>query len=195
MPISNEKMRQAFAGLMARTGRPIERLARTSDRRGPTVEVYRLPSGQTLRLRTNNKPALMARAASGAADARLPFETEDFVGIAFPAERPNLVVGYLVPTEIVVQAMHDNQREWLANGDHGHDNETRVLRFDGDARSLGNGYANRWSEYRLGEIELDASPPPPGRSTTLHQEIADARRKIAAACGRPESAVRIAIDF
>ena len=56
MPISNEKMRQAFAGLMARTGRPIERLARTSDRRGPTVEVFD-SSGQTLRLRTNNKPA------------------------------------------------------------------------------------------------------------------------------------------
>jgi hypothetical protein len=141
---------------MAQTGRPIERVARPADRRGPAVEVYRLPNGQTLRLRTNNKPALMAKTDSGAVEARLPFETEDYVGIAFPAERPNFVVGYLVPAEVVVRAMRDNHREWLASDDeHSDDNQTRVLRFDGDARSLGHGYASRWSEFHLGEIELN----------------------------------------
>lgn len=46
----------------------------------------------------------------------------------------------------------------------------------------------------VGQVELDAAPTV-GHSTTLDQEIADARRKIAAAARRPESAVRISIDY
>ena len=43
-----------------------------------------------------------------------------------------------------------NMRSGLTN------NLTRILRFDGDTRSLYRGYASRWSEYCLGEIALNA---------------------------------------
>jgi hypothetical protein len=194
MSIPNEKLRQAFIGLMARKGRSIERVIGPPSR-GPAKEVYRLPDGQTLRLRTNNKPALMARTESSALDAPLPFEGEDFVGVAFPSERAGFVLGYLVPTSVAVRAMRDGYREWLGSDNRGRgDNKTRVLRFDGDSQSLSHDYANRWSEYCLGEIEVDA-PPAAGRSTALDLEVANARRRIAAAAGKPESAVRIAIDY
>jgi hypothetical protein len=51
--------------------------------RGPAKEVYRV-DGKTFRLRTNNKPCLMAKAESSDVDAPLPFESEDLVGHCLP---------------------------------------------------------------------------------------------------------------
>jgi hypothetical protein len=45
-----------------------------------------------------------------------------------------------------------------------------------------------WSQYRL----VTAAHPAP---SNLEQVIADARRTIAAAARKPESAVRISIDY
>jgi hypothetical protein len=71
---------------------------------------------------------------------------------------------------------------------------SRVLRFDGDGSFLYNGFARRWSEYCLGEIRLDQTPVAP-RISRLDEVIARARREIAREAGKPESAVKISIDF
>jgi hypothetical protein len=48
-----------------------------------------------------------------------------------------------------------------------------------------------WAQYRVGEIEIGNQPV----ASPLDQEIADSRRRIAALAGRPESAIRISIEF
>jgi hypothetical protein len=132
-------------------------------------------------------------AADGTVDARLPFETEDFLGIAFLAERTNTVVGYLVPTAEASRAIRDSFREWLeADASHSRDNRVRTLYFDGNESRAHHGYDRKWSQYCLGEVNLDEMAPPP---SGLDEVIAQAKRAIAAAARRPETAVRITIDY
>jgi hypothetical protein len=192
--IPNVKLRQAFLGLVEQKfGEQPQRVIAGQPTRGPAKEIYRV-DGKTFRLRTNNKPCLMAKVASSDVDAPLPFEGEDLVGIAFPAERDGFVVGYLVPSTVAVKAMRDAHRKWLASEERRErsgDNQTRVLRFDGDTDLLWFGYAKRWAKYNIGEIEIDAQPV----ASALDLEIANARRRIAAVAGKPESAIRIAIDY
>jgi len=194
MSVPNVKLRQAFLDLVEQKfGQPPQRVMAGRPTRGPAKEVYRV-DGKTFRLRTNNKPCLMAKVENADADAPLPFEGEDLVGIAFPAEHNGIVVGYLVPATVAAKAMRDAHCKWLASEarrERSGDNQTRVLRFDGDTALLWFGYAKRWAKYKIGEIEIDAQPV----ASALDLEIANARRRIAAAAGKPESAIRIAIDY
>lgn len=190
MSIPNVKLRQAFLSLMDRTGQPVQRVIDDQPSRGPAKEVYRLPDGKTVRLRTNNKPALMVKVQDGTVDVPLPFEGEDFVGIAFPTGL-DVVVGYLVPTAVVTNAIRAAHRKWLADETHSPDNDTRVLRFDGNTDLLWFGYAQRWPQYQVGEIKIGERPV----ASALDLEIANSRRRIAAAAGKPESAIRISIDY
>ena len=190
--LSNVTMRQAFFNLMNQTGRPLQRVVADQPSRGPAKEIYSLPDGKTVRLRTNNMPALMVKVDDGTVDVPLPFEHEDFVGIAFPtAEQQNTVVAYLVPTAVATKAIRAMHRKWLADEAHSRNNKTRVLRFDGGTDQPWRGYAQRWAQYRIGEIEIGNQPV----ASPLDQEIANSRRRIAALAGRPESAVRISIEF
>ena len=189
--LSNISMRQAFLNLMGQTGRPLERVVADQPTRGPAKEVYRVPDGKTVRLRTNNMPALMVKVDDGTVDVPLPFENEDFVGIAFPAEQQDTVVGYLVPTAVATKAIRAMHRKWLADETRSRDNKTRVVRFDGNTDLPWRGYAQRWAQYRIGEIEIGKQPV----SSALDLEIAASRKRIAALTGRPENAIKISIEF
>lgn len=189
--LSNISMRQAFLNLMGQTGRPLERVVADQPTRGPAKEVYRVPDGKTVRLRTNNMPALMVKVDDGTVDVPLPFENEDFVGIAFPAEQQDTVVGYLVPTAVATKAIRAMHRKWLADETRSRDNKTRVVRFDGNTDLPWRGYAQRWAQYRIGEIEIGKQPV----ASALDLEIAASRKRIAALTGRPENAIKISIEF
>jgi len=52
------------------------------------------------------------------------------------------------------------------------------------------GFSEKWAQFRL-----LAAPSPNSIPLSLEQIIADARRVIAAQAGRPETAVRISIDY
>jgi hypothetical protein len=189
-------LRKAFISLMDQTGRPLLRVDERQRSRGPAKEVYALPDGKTLRLRTNNMPALMVRVEDGSVDVPLPFENEDFVGIAFPAiNKTDTVIGYLVPTAVAAEAIRTAHRKWLAaKKSRSRDNNTRVLKFSGDTDLPWLGYAKRWEEYCIGEIKI-GDHPVAAAVNALDLEIANARRRIAAVAGKPESAIRISIDF
>jgi hypothetical protein len=192
--VPNRDLRQAFLTLMDRAGKPIERCPNaTPGQRGPSPEIYRLRTGQTVRLRTNNKPAAMALAKNGAVDAHLPFEDEDFLGIAFLSGEQK-VAGYLVPSAVAAKAFREGHRLWLAaDASHSRETKTRILFFDSEAKldRPHHNYDSKWSKYCLGEIDLEEAATP----SSLDQEIAEARRRIALKAHRPESAVRISIDF
>lgn len=190
--IPSETLEQAFVTLMDRAGkRVIKDNMRSVGQLGPLPQVFQMPDGGTARLRTNNKRVVLAKVATGDIEARLPFESEDFLGIAIPAERPNAVVGYLVPSKVAARAMRDGHQEWLKDSSHSRENKHRALNFDGNEGSASYGYAKKWSEYCLGEISFDDMPA----ARALDQVIAEARRKIASSAGRPESAVMITIAY
>ena len=90
MSIPREKLHRAFVALMAREGQAIERIERpaAADRRGPKPALFALPNGKTIRLRTNNKPAVMTKAENGAVNAPMRFESEDYLGAIFPPSGP-----------------------------------------------------------------------------------------------------------
>jgi hypothetical protein len=197
MSIPTKKLEQAFLALMSLAGKPTEPLGRQPGQRGPAPKAYRLQSGQTVRLRTNNRQAVIAKVESGAWDAPMPFESEDFLGVAFPGQRPNTVVGYLVPSAVAEREFKERQRGWLdEDPSHDRDNQMRELRFDGDEGVDGYGYSRRWAEYCLGEISLDALPAPAAPTPDARaQALAEARRNLAAVFQVPEQAVRISIDY
>jgi hypothetical protein len=196
--VANTKLDRAFIALMAAAGKPVEAVARQAGQRGPAPKVFRIQSsGQTVRLRTNNQPSVMAKVASGKWNAALPWEGEDYLGVCFPlpGDRPGMVVGFLVPSAIAARDVKERQKRWLAaDRSHNRDNKTRVIHFDGDESVDGHGYAGRWVEYRLGEIHIDDLPAPAAGDVRA-RALAEARRSLAAAFDVSEQAVRISIDY
>jgi hypothetical protein len=180
-------LRQLFRDLMSQTGRPLERLQGVSGRRGPVKEIYRMPNGQTVRLRTNRKRTLMTKADGPGSDDVLNFEgQQDFIGLVIPGPRDS-VECFLVPSDVAVEALRASHREWLSSHP-GSTSDVRAIHFDGDAEIAWEGFSEKWASYRL------AAATPATRSN-LEQVIADSRRAIAAAAGKPESAVSISIAF
>jgi hypothetical protein len=193
--VPTQMLRLAFLEMMkAEKGAP--------ERISETVEVYKLPSGETFRLRTNNKPALMAKVASGDVNARLPFESEDYVGIAIPVTDDGIIECYLVPSAVAAKAMKDNHRKWLAaDNSHARDNQHRLIRFDGNPNDSGHGFAQHWHQYMIGKTSLDVLPHDDtlvslaSANSGLSEKIAACKKEIAEAAHVPVSAVSITISY
>jgi hypothetical protein len=180
-------LRKAFLQAMERAGQPLERLRGVMGRRGPVREIFRMENGKTVRVRTNNKRALISSADGPRAEDIMNFEgQQDFVGISIPGSRGS-VECYLVPSEVAVSALRSQQEQWLAVRPNS-PSDVRAIRFDGDPQLPREGFAEKWAQYRL----PTATHPAP---SNLEQLIADARRAIAAAAKKPESAVRISIEY
>jgi len=205
--VSIATLRQAFLDIMRNAGQPLERID------GPH-EIYRLPNGKTVRLRANNQPGLMAKAASGDPNARLTFEGEDYVGIAYPEHDVKAgtvkagtvgVLGYLVPSKVATKAIRAGHKHWLAtpgrnDRPHDPDNRMRVIRFDGDPARPGRGFNMHWQEYLVGFIELppdgnDAAVPLASTESAIQQKVEACKRELAALTGRPVSAISISISY
>ena len=146
--------------------------------------MYRTPSGQTVHLRTNRRRALMTVAEGFAPEDVMECEgQQDLIGIAIPG-LVGSVECFLVPTDEVVDRLRSAHRSWLA-AHPGSATDARAVRFDGDPHLAWEGFSEKWAQFRL------AGAP----SLSLEQIIADSRRTIATQAGRPESAVRISIDY
>lgn len=185
-------LRRAFLEMLRQVDRPAEHI-------GDTEEIYKLPDGKTFRLRTNNMPALMAKVANGTTEARLPFESEDFVGVAFPAiGKPDTIVCYLVPSIVAAKAIRAAHKKWLGEKKtHSRDNTHRHVRFDGRPDHPTRGYAEVWQKYLIGEIGLDVLPPEAMEinSNELTREIMFAKKHLAEVAGVPVNAVSITISY
>ena len=187
-------LRQAFLEMLRRNDRPAERI-------GETEETYKLPDGKTFRLRTNNMPALLSKVANGTVEARLPFESEDYVGVAYTAAaigHPSIIVCYLVPSDVAAKAMRANHREWLKDKSHSRNNESRLIRFDGDPRQSGRGFQEHWYRYLIGETTPDVLPHDGDAnidSTKLSRKIETCKQELAALAGVLPSAVSISISY
>jgi hypothetical protein len=194
--IDNEKLLTAGLSLMRQNGKELKKQTDSPGR----AMLYTLPNGQSVRARTCNDHILVTLAESTAPDARLNIEGTDFLLIVMPeVERtPGKVIAYLVPSSVAANAARTEHSKWLASKpDTNGRNTTFNLWFDGEPSWISEGFASRWSQYRLkGEASTESSEATsPLQSGDLRTEVEDARRRIAAAAGVSATAVKISVDF
>jgi hypothetical protein len=196
--VPNEQLLEAGLRLMAQNSNPFER----AEAKGRAM-LYRTSEGETVRVRTCNDHVLVVVAESAEPGAKLNIEGTDKVLIVMPEipRSPGPVVAYFLPTAVVVEAVQSTHKEWLAsNPSTKGENRTWNIWFDDDGPTKANGFAKKWSKYRVqgsatarppnkNQIEDTSNSPP-----TLGEVIADAKRRIAAVAGIPETAVRITLE-
>jgi hypothetical protein len=153
--------RLAFLERMTLVGKPLEPAPGTIGHRGPLLAIYKITTtGQTVRLRTNDKPALISVGVGldpETPDAPINVEGQDFVGVVIPASRRKSETKlhyYLVPTTEVVECMR------AAYQHTGRRNKFRRILFDGDPNNPGEGFAQKWEQYRLPDDVVKPDQPP-----------------------------------
>ena len=195
--IPNESLVQAGLQLMQQAGKPMERV----QAKGRAM-IYRTPGGESVRVRTCNDHVLIVLADQDDPDkARLNVEGTDYVLIVMP-ERPRTpgpVVGYLIPTGVVSEAVRSSHRHWLATSPNTKgDNRTWNLWFNTNSLPEASGFREKWGAYRLGGVAsagLTAPLPTAGSPVKkLGEVIALAKHEIAEAAGVPIERVKISID-
>jgi len=166
--------------------------------------LYRAADGKTVRVRTCNDHVLVVVADSPDPEAKLNIEGTDSILIVMPEtpRTPGPVMAYFIPTALVVEEVRSTHRDWLAsNPSTKGENRTWAIWFDDDGPAKASGYAKKWAPFRLdgsattrtslnGREEL-----PTGSTATLGEVIADAKRRIAAVAGVPETAVKVTVDI
>jgi hypothetical protein len=187
--VNTEQVRRAFLVLMQKDGKPLERV---SGNHHGLAQVYRMPSGKTVRLYCNDQGAVMMTPATpGDNKAKFKFESEDYLGIAFPGEDGKTVVGYLVPSREAGKRVRDEYARQLEKKPDTKLSKMRILNFSGSHDRPRYGFQSVWSKYRVGELEVGAVP----ERSAVAEVTARCRREIAAAAGVPEGAVDIQVRF
>lgn len=198
--VPNEELVKAGLALMAQNGKPLQRV----ESKGRAM-IYRTEEGAAVRVRTCNDHVLVVLAETPDITAKLNIEGTDQLLIVMP-EIPRThgdVLAYLVPTEIAVGAARTSHAEWLrSNPATKGQNRTWNIWFDEEGPSKSNGFGRKWAQYRLSGKDGVESPSTQRHGASesavvqkLGDVIADAKRRIAAAAGIPEGAVKITIDL
>jgi hypothetical protein len=184
--VDSEVLVEAGLAAMARAGKALTRLPSKG-----RAMIYRMPDGQTVRVRTCNDHVLIVVGDTAAHNAKLNIE-----GI----ERTlGNVVSYLLPTKEVEAEARRTHEEWLASDPNTKgDNKTWNLWFKREAPTKANDYETKWAKYRLDDTttapkETVASNG--SRRPNIKTEVEDARRRIAHVADVPIEAVKITINF
>jgi hypothetical protein len=199
LKVPNDQLLEVGLRLMEQNGQPLQR----AEAKGRAM-LYRTVDGQTVRVRTCNDHVLVVVADSPDPEAKLNIEGTDSILIVMPEipRSPGPVMAYFIPTAVVVEAVRSNHRDWLAsNPSTKGENRTWAIWFDEAGPATSNGYAQRWAAFRLkGSASADVSVESgtaslTGSTPTLGEVIADAKRRIAAVAGVPETAVKVTFDI
>lgn len=169
------------------------------------VRVYKLPNGETVRLRTCNDHILITVADSTNLDATLNIEGTDWLMIVMP-KVPRVdgeVLVYLVPTNVAVETVRSGHQAWLDSNPNTDGNNTTWNIWFGNRKSKLpqlHGFHEKWSEYLIsGTIATttlsDDRKSFEKKTLSTKAEIEIARQRIAAAAGVRESDVKITVDF
>lgn len=197
--VPNDQLLEAGLRLMEQNGRRLQRM----EAKGRAM-LYRTADGNTVRVRTCNDHVLVALADSPEPEAKLNIEGTDSILIVMPEipRSPGPVMAFFIPAAVVVEAVRSAHRDWLAsNPSTKGENRTWAIWFDDDGPAKSGGFARIWVEYRLkgsanAQISLESRADSLTRSTaSLGEVIADAKQRIAAVAGVPETAVKITLDI
>jgi hypothetical protein len=127
-------LRQAFREATLRAGKRLKRVSRVAASDRPVTQIYRVPSDQTVRLRTNRRRALMTVAEGFAAEDVMDCEAQqNFIGIAIPGPLGS-VECFLVPMDEAIERLRCAHRSWLAQHPGG-TSDVRAIWFDAPAGS------------------------------------------------------------
>jgi hypothetical protein len=200
-------LRAAFLDRMARAGMPLERVRGVKSGRGKGVfsELYRMPDARMVRLRTCRTRRLLSNGTGeNATNASAPIILEgpqDFIGIAI-AGRRGAVDCYLAPSQRVIDDQRAAHRAWQETQPEGGKSEVRCLHFDDDDQTPERpwfGFARKYAEFKLPDSSESRETAARDDQTTteavLDAAIAEAKRIVAAAVRKPESAVRIIVEW
>ena len=184
--VSNETLLRAGLELMSRSGKSLTRL----QSKGRSM-LYRLPSSETVRVRTCNDHVLISLADSPEEGAHLNIEGTDWLLFVTPKEErtPGDVVAYLLPTKEVVGEVRRARKDWLKTANTKGANTTWNIWFSSDGPEKSSGYGQKWAQYRLpGTASTEqgdepSSEPREERSGSVRVLVEAARHKIAAAAG------------
>ena len=177
-------LKRAGVELMRRHGKAM--IKREKPGRGG-AKVYDLPDGQTVRVGTSATRNLITRSATPDGGAPLDIESTDWLLVVMPAGKraESEIEAYLVPAIEAAEVTRETHERWLASNPRTKgQNLTPVLRFDEELMK-------RWQHYRL----PNEPAPHPGTVGSLQDEIAAARRRIAALANVPCDAVQVTIQF
>jgi hypothetical protein len=161
--------------------------------------LYSLPNGERVRVRTCNDHILIVVADNPSPNAKLNIEGTEWLLIVMPEiERtPGRIIGYLVPTQVAVDAARLTHRTWLeTNPNTKGSNTTWNLWFDEDGSAKANDFANKWKQYRLNsDGASEITPNNPSHAGSVKAEVEAARQRISRAAGVPPAAIKITIEF
>jgi hypothetical protein len=119
-------------------------------------QLYTMPDGSRVRLRTSRDRRLIVTTDGARSDAKLDFEDSEYVLLAMPQiGDADGVDAYLIPSRDAAAAIRSAQQAWLDTGPRtSGTNCTWYLAFDEDALPLHGGYAATWRSFRLDGSEI-----------------------------------------
>lgn len=195
--VANKVLLQAGLEVMRQNGSPLTKIPS----QGRSM-LYKMQTGETVRVRTCNDHILIAVSDDPKEDARLNIEGTDWILLVMPeVERTQgKVIAYLLPTKVAVAEARRAHQKWLATNPNTSGNTTWNLGFRSGVPGEENNYFEIWAKHRLqGEISTEdlstSQVPKTGEPGTINFEIQAAREHIAALAGVPTEAVKISIAF
>lgn len=187
--VDNEYLIAAGMELMRCAGKPIQKI----DSPGRSM-IYRLDSGETVRMRTCNVHSLNLNVSD---EGHFNIEGTDYLLFVTPEIERTLgtVIAYLVPTTIAIDAARQAHDEWFASRPNlTEKNSAPVLRFNKRGSPVANDFATKWSEFRLG-TSSPAHSTNDARIVSTKEEVEAARLRIARSAGVNIDKVKVTIEY
>jgi len=194
--VENSSLLAAGLDLMELSGRPLTKIST-----GNRSMLYRLPEGETVRVRTCNDHVLVVIATPAPDDIALNVDGTDFILFVVPKiERTKgEVEAFLLPTAAVVRAVRTAYAQSLT-GVRNRDTSTTCNLWLGNGPDNASNFRTHWNEYRLTgnssaralprESLVDQSP----LKMSLGETIEVAKRHIAEAAGVSADRVKITVE-
>jgi hypothetical protein len=151
-------------------------------------------AGKLVRLRTNNKWALMDYATGTEwADPIKHVEEADFVCSVCINPKSGIEV-YFVPADRVAADLKASHKAFIERRGRPSNSDVRILKFNNDPTRPWHGYGEKYAQFKLGRMPSPPASPP--RLSMLGGDVIErAQRMVADKFGVPVSAVRISVDF
>ena len=204
--VDNDVLVKAGLALVSKIGNPLTK----QPSRGRSM-IYRMQSGDSVRIRTCNDHVLVVIADDPQnIDSKLNIQGTDWLLIVMPEiqRTAGRVISYLVPTDVAVEAVRKSHQAWIDSEPDTHgENTTWNLWFDisssysgTEARTLKHEFERRWEEYRLkgSVLTSDFTEVQDDEEITIggiKAEIEIARRRIAHLARVEPQAVKISVNF
>ena len=118
----------------------------------PNEQRYVLPDGTSVRLLTSKVGTMLCTTDGISPEARLSISGTDLVAFASMSSRgrSDAIAIYLIPTSVVEMAFREDHRRWLESNPRTKGrNLTWQIKFNEAVERISEGYAQKWSQYRL----------------------------------------------